>query len=434
MEAEKKFFGWRVAVAIAVAYALLGNFGLAAAQLAIPAMALDPAVTMNRSMLGLGFTVFILMQGLPGPLIGKFIAQYGAKKAFILSALLIIVTGILMGLFAGANTAVYIVLFGVLLSFSCTLGGQIATQTTIGNWFVQKRGLAMAATMGIGGVIAFTFPLITNAAIAAGSWSWGFYLISIIAAVALLVIFPLIKDKPADVNQVPDGIVVATDGAAGAVAAAAGQSEGTAPEAPKSKVFKNMVSKTSGQALKSAPFWLIWLGTFSIFVALNLAVSSGVLYFTGLQLDSGTIAIAIAVQGIAAVGVNLIIAPLADRIEPARILGVCALLAAVGAFLGFICDPGNVVILYAYYILLGIAFGGNTSVMPTAFANYFGIEHFPKIMGLVLLLLSVLSCLVPIAAGIVFDSIGSYTIMFLVVTIICAVGAVATFLVRYPKA
>ena len=79
---QRKFIGWRVAVATAFLYALLGNFGLAAAQLAIPAMPLDPAVAMNRSMIGLGFTVFILMQGLPGPLIGKFIAKYGARKAF----------------------------------------------------------------------------------------------------------------------------------------------------------------------------------------------------------------------------------------------------------------------------------------------------------------------------------------------------------------
>lgn len=161
---EKKFIGWRVVVATGLLYALLGNFGLAAAQLAIPAMAVDPTVAMNRSMIGLGFTVFILMQGLPGPLIGKFIAQYGARKAFIASSVLIVATGVLMGLFAGASTVAYVVLFGVLLSFSCTLGGQIATQTTVGSWFVQKRGLAMAVTMGLGGLVAFAFPLVTTAA------------------------------------------------------------------------------------------------------------------------------------------------------------------------------------------------------------------------------------------------------------------------------
>lgn len=201
---EKKFIGWRVVVATGLLYALLGNFGLAAAQLAIPAMAVDPTVAMNRSMIGLGFTVFILMQGLPGPLIGKFIAQYGARKAFIASSVLIVATGVLMGLFAGASTVAYVVLFGVLLSFSCTLGGQIATQTTVGSWFVQKRGLAMAVTMGLGGLVAFAFPLVTTAAMGeAGNWRNGFYLISAMAVVALVIAFALMKDKPEDVGRFP---------------------------------------------------------------------------------------------------------------------------------------------------------------------------------------------------------------------------------------
>ena len=183
--------------------------------------------------------------------------------------------------------------------------------------------------------------------------------------------------------------------------------------------------------MRSLPFWLIWLGSFSVFVALNLAVSSGVLYFSGLGLDVGVIAGAVAVQGVAAVAVNLVIAPLADRIEPARILGVCALLAAVGAFLAFMCAPGGAVVLYAYYILLGIGFGGNTSVMPTAFANYFGIEDFPKIMGMVLLLLSVFSALVPLIAGAVFDAIGTYAPMFLAVAVVAVIGGVASL--PFPK-
>lgn len=427
---EKKFIGWRVVVATGLLYALLGNFGLAAAQLAIPAMAVDPTVAMNRSMIGLGFTVFILMQGLPGPLIGKFIAQYGARKAFIASSVLIVATGVLMGLFAGASTVAYVVLFGVLLSFSCTLGGQIATQTTVGSWFVQKRGLAMAVTMGLGGLVAFAFPLVTTAAMGeAGNWRNGFYLISAMAVVALVIAFALMKDKPEDVGQVPDG-ALPVDAAADA---GAQRAEAARAASRASKVYKTARPKTSKEAMCSLPFWLIWLGSFSVFVALNLAVSSGVLYFSGLGLDVGVIAGAVAVQGVAAVAVNLVIAPLADRIEPARILGVCALLAAVGAFLAFMCAPGGAVVLYAYYILLGIGFGGNTSVMPTAFANYFGIEDFPKIMGMVLLLLSVFSALVPLIAGAVFDAIGTYAPMFLAVAVVAVVGGVASLLVPFPK-
>lgn len=428
--AQKKFYGWKVVVVTAVLYALLGNFGLAAAQITIPVMALDPAVGMDRTMIGIGFTVFILMQGLPGPLIGKFVEKYGAKNAFIASSALIILTGVLMGFFAGASTAAYIVLFGVLLSFSSTLGGQVATQTTIGNWFVVKRGLAMAVTMGLGGVAAFSFPLITNAAIGAeGNWPMGFFLISIMGAVSLVVAFLFMRNKPADMGQDPDGLSPAeleqTAKTADTEVAKAVDRQGG--------VFKNPVSMTQGQAFCSAAFWLILLASLSIFVALNMAVSSAVLHFNGLGIDPAIVAGAVAVQGIAAVAVNLVIAPLADRIEPARILGVCALLTAAGALCAFVAQPGDVVMLYVYYVLLGLGFGGNTSVMPTAFANYFGIANFPKIIGTVLLLLSVLSGLVPTIAGVVFDATGTYAAMFLAVTVICLAGTAAGFLVRFPK-
>jgi len=417
--APKKFYGWTMVFATAVLYSLLGSFGLAASQIVIPVMAVDPAVSMNRSLLGLGFTVFILMQGLPGPLIGQLVAKKGAKYAFMLSACVIAISGILLGLLCGKSTVAYILLFGIVLSLGSTMGGQIATQTTISNWFTQKRGLAMSVTMGFGGLLAFSFPLITNAVVGGGNWQMGFYLMSIVAVLGFVVAAVFIKNKPADLGQVADGAVQAAPG--------------KAASAPVSPVYKTTEHKTSSEALKTSAFWFILITSLSIFAALNLAISSGVLHFKGLGIDATVVAGAVAVQGIAAVAVSLLIAPLADKIEPARIAGVCALLTAVGAFLAFISNAASVPVLYAYYILLGVGFGGLAIVMPTAFANYFGYTHFPKIMGAVLLLLSLSTALVPTIAGAVYDATASYSPMFLVIAIICLVGTLTGFMVRYPK-
>lgn len=422
----KKFYGWPTVVIVAILYGLLGNFGLAAAQIAIPAMAVDPNVTMDRTVISLGFTVFVFMQGLPGPIVGQIVAKKGAKFAFLVSSVCIIVTGILMGLFCGVSTAAYVVLFGIVLSFSSTLGGQVATQTTIGNWFVQKRGLAMAVTMGVGGVLGFAYPLLTNAAVSMGGWSWGFYLISIVAALAFLVALFLLKNKPADLDQEPDGgIVVPTAGADHAT--------GASDAAPAvSKVYKNTAGLTQGEALKKPAFWFILISALSIFCALNLTVAAGVLHFTSFGIDSTTVALAVSFQGIAAVVINLVIAPLADRIEPARLLSICALLAAA-CMACAVFGGGSVMALFAYYLLMGLSFGGNSALMPTAFANYFGMQHFAKLIGTVLLLLSLLSGLIPVASGIIFDASGSYATIFTFVMAICIVGTVTGFLVRYPK-
>lgn len=117
----------------------------------------------------------------------------------------------------------------------------------------------------------------------------------------VVVALALMKDKPEDVGQVPDG-ALPVDAAADA---SAQRAEVARAVSSVSKVYKTARPKTSKEAMRSLPFWLIWLGSFSVFVALNLAVSSGVLYFSALGLDVGVIAGAVAVQGVAAVAVNL---------------------------------------------------------------------------------------------------------------------------------
>lgn len=417
----KKFYGWPTVVVIAFLFGLLGNFGLAAAQIAIPAMATDPNVTMDRTMISLGFTVFVFMQGLPGPIIGQIVAKKGARFAFLASSVCIVATGILMGLFCGVSTAAYIVLFGIVLSFSSTLGGQVATQTTIGNWFVRKRGLAMSVTMGLGGVLGFAYPLMTNAAVNAGGWSWGFYLISAVAIVAFVIALLFLKNQPSDIGQEPDGGI--TEPA---------PEEDKAHSAHAAKVYKNSEGLTQSQSMRKPAFWLILISTLAIFCALNLTVSAGVLHFTSLGLDSTTVALAVSFQGIAAIAVNLIVAPLADRIEPARLLALCSLLAAA-CMACAVFGGGSVAVLFAYYLLMGLAYGGNSALMPTAFANYFGMEHFSKLIGTVLLLLSLLSGLIPLAAGMAFDATGSYAALFTFVMVLGIVGSFTGFLVKYPK-
>ncbi|MEG0456211.1 MAG: MFS transporter, partial [Bacteroides sp.] len=284
----------------------------------------------------------------------------------------------------------------------CTLGGQIAAQTTIGNWFVQKRGLAMGITMGIGGAVSFFIPLLVDGALGVeGDWRRGFYLISIFALIALVIVIVFIKDKPSDVGQYPDGIDPN-----------ASVDKGAPEDNPRLRVYRTRNPKTSSQAVCSLPFWLIMLCSFSIFFALNMDISAGVLNFTGLGINQSTIALGLSLQSVAMVVVNIAIAFLADRIEPARLLGVSALLTGLGALFALICTPGNTIMMFAYYFLLGIGFGSNMSVMPTALANYFGMEHYPKIIGVALPVLSIFSGFVPIVAGAVFESVGTYVPLY----------------------
>lgn len=122
---KKPFYGWVVVVACGLVYLLLGSFALNAGQIGIPVMVTQPDIMMDRTLVGLGFTVFILFQGLLAPLIGMLVSKKGARVSMMLSAILLIVGGILFAQFGGSSTIAYFLIFGVLLSVSGAMGSQV---------------------------------------------------------------------------------------------------------------------------------------------------------------------------------------------------------------------------------------------------------------------------------------------------------------------
>lgn len=85
MNAEKKnFYGWILLVAIGIMFLCSSGFILVGASVVNPLMMADSSMNMNATLMGLGFTLFVLCQGIPAPLIGQFITKYGQKKTFML--------------------------------------------------------------------------------------------------------------------------------------------------------------------------------------------------------------------------------------------------------------------------------------------------------------------------------------------------------------
>ena len=70
-------------------------------------------------------------------------------------------------LFLGDNVFLYIIGFGIVMSFGCMSAGAIPTMTTLNHWFIKNRGRAISISLIMAAVIAVFYPLITNAVISA---------------------------------------------------------------------------------------------------------------------------------------------------------------------------------------------------------------------------------------------------------------------------
>ena len=176
-----------------------------------------------------------------------------------------------------SSPVAYFAVFGVVTSAATMMVGQLAVQSTLGSWFVERRGVAMTRMMVIGASSSFIAPPAVNAIMGAtgGGWRSGWYLIAALVALAIPVAFFLVKNHPSDIGEIPDG----TSGAK----VAAKKCD------YRFVVYKNKESVPFKQVVRTPTFWLISLAATSGFAAYTLSTSQGVLHFTSLGFDSGLI-------------------------------------------------------------------------------------------------------------------------------------------------
>ena len=417
MTGKQKFSGPRMLISTGLIYAFVGALGLTVAQLTNAYMVLDPEVTMNRTYLGMGFSAFILVQGISAPLIGLTIAKKGARFSYMLGAVIVAVLGALNALFLGDSVVLYVAGFGIIMSYGCMCAGAIPTMTTLNHWYIKHRGRAISISLIMAAAIAVLYPLITNAVINAFGWRAGWWLVSFFAICGLLIAAIFVRNTPADMGQEPDG---------GAVEASA------TSKTYISKVYKTMENKTATEAMKTPAFWFIAIMAFCCFAGLNLNVSHAGLYFVSQGLTLDDVSVALSIKGLGGIAALVIGTIILDRFEPVRWHGLGALAMALGAILAAFMG-GNFVVMVVYYITIGLGFAMHNSALPAELANIFGNKHYSKIHGAVLPVVAVLASFVPTIAGAIFDSTGTYLPAFLGLAVIGLIGFVCSLMIRLPK-
>lgn len=412
------FYGYALIVVLGFLYFCSSGIILASATIINPLMLQDASLGMNATMLGTGFSLFVLVQGLSAPLIGALISRCGARFSMTLGAV-ILLASMLALIFVVASAPAYFVVFGIIASAATMMVGQLAVQSTIGNWFVARRGVAMTCMMVIGASASFVAPPAVNAIIGltGGGWRSGWYLVAVLAAVAIPVAFFLVKNTPADIGQVPDGKLAAREPGGKATRGFS--------------VYKNPDSVPFSRAIRTPAFWLISLAATSGFAAYTLSTSQGVLHFGSLGFDNASIVAGVALMGAAGLVGKISMGIVSDRVEPIRLIVVAAIILAVGTVVGAVASSRAM--LFIFYGCIGLGFGGVNAVFPTAMANYFGAGSLSKNLGVGIMVTTLVASALPIMSGAFFDATGSCALAFYVTAGIVAACAVCGMLVIIPK-
>jgi MFS family permease len=400
------FYGWVILGCVCCAG--LSRQGGAVATLSVFVAPMTQEFGWSRTAISGAVSLGGVLAAILSPSIGRMLDREGARRVLCWA---ILTTGCANLALSQISTLwMFYALFVVArLNFAAPF--DLGTYGAVSNWFVARRPFAMSiATAGMTlGLV--TLPMIAQfAADHGGTWRDGWLAIgATVLLVGFVPTFLLMVRQPEDVGLVPDR------------AAVPGNPGSPPPPEP---------SFTRAEALRTRAFWLL-----SLFTLLAYPVQAGVsLHQAPFLIERGlspTVAATVVglfsfVSGIASLGFGLLPAGVSVRWRLAAVglllaLGALTMLTVHGPTMG-----------YAAAAVFGLGIGGLLSMLPLAWADYFGRRSYGAIRGIALSVQVLAQASGPLASGVLRDLTGGYEASLTCFATLAGLSFLAALLARPP--
>jgi MFS transporter, OFA family, oxalate/formate antiporter len=406
------FYGWVVLACLCCAG--FARQGPAVATLSIFVEPLTREFGWSRTAVSGAVSLGGVLAALVAPLIGPVLDRQGSRLVLCAAVL---VNGIALMLLSLTGSLVVFYLLFCLARMNWAAPFELGLYGALNNWFVRRRAFASSVATLAQQVGLVAMPLIAQLAMLREGWRAGWLAIG---AVTLLIGFVpawlLLVRRPEDLGLAPDGIAASAVSDIGASAIQA------APEPAFSR----------RQALGTASFWLLLLYT-----ALVYPVQAGVSLHQAPYLIERGIDPTIAATIVSAFSLMSAAATLACGALP-RIVPVRYPLAASGALL----TVGTVLMLgvqsaaqgYLAAGVFGFGIGAILTLLPVAWADYFGRAHFGAIRGIALSAQVLAQATGPLLSGALRDITGDYLLSLQCFAALALLSVVAALMARQPRA
>lgn len=408
------FYGWWiVGAALAIMTVGVGGAGYVFGVFFEP---LAAEFGWTRAQTSVASTIMFLISGLTAPLVGRLTDRYGPRAIATVGA--IVGAAAMLLLFFTGSLIEFYVYYGI-FSIGLALAGVIPLAATIANWFVEKRGQAMGIIMtgiGLGGFLLIPF---ASYVVAGYGWRMAYASLgALLAVVAIPLSLLVLRARPQDKGLLPDG-KTSPELAGGSAAGAAPYSQAA---------FDWSLS----QALKTASFWLMTLAFTLYFFGLMVVLIHGIPFFISKGISPQTAGALLGTVAITGVVGKVFFGFLADRLSLRYLTTFCFIIQALA--LGLFVMIDSMAFAWAAVLTYGLSMGGIVAMMPLVVGRNFGLLAFGSIFGASQLVTAIAGSISPIAAGMVFDATGSYTLAFLGNIVGVALGTICIFLARPPQA
>jgi sugar phosphate permease len=407
------FYGWVILACVCLAG--FARQGPAVATLSIFVEPMTREFGWSRAALSGAVSLGGVLAALTSPLIGPVLDRRGAR---LILCIAVSVTGVAtMLLSLTPSLAVFYVLFCLArMNFAATF--DLGIYGALNSWFVARRAFAtsIANLAQMAGLVIL--PLLAHLAMQQRGWRAGWLAVGgAVLLVGLLPTWLFVVARPEDVGLQPDRRPPRPGGSP------AGASGAPAAAEP---------SFSRAEAMRTPAFWLLSLYTLAVY-----PVQAGVSLHQAPYLIERGLSPAVAASVVSSFSLTSGLAGLAFGLLAPRIgtragLGLTATFLTVSAAAMLaVATP-----LHAYLAAgcFGLGIGGLLTVLPLAWADYFGRASFGAIRGAALTVQVTAQASGPLLSGLLRDRTGDYVTSLTGFAVLAFVGALVALLIRPPRA
>lgn len=353
----------------------------------------------SRSVAAAAFSLFVIVHSLIGPFVGAMIDRFGPKRVVLLGSISLGAGLALCGLIR--TWWHFYLFFGVIAAAGVGSIGWVPNTTIVQRWFKAKRGLAMGIiSSGIGIGILVCVPsfqlLITQV-----GWRMTYLIMALfIPLITISMTLLFVKESPSVVSSERLETGMSRDVTKDPLAVSA---EWT------SQIW------TIRRAITTRPFWLLSLS----YLLSNLTVQAILIHHVAFFVDHGLEALfasyIFSMIGMVSIVSKVLWGVISDRIgrEISYTIGItCSIFGVVLLIVFDALHSSNLTYLFA--VFFGMGYAAAAALPPLITADFFEGQGYGGIFGAIMLINGFGGAFGAWLAGFLFDQIGSYLPVFLI--------------------
>jgi len=332
--------------------------------------------------------------------IGSSIDRYGGRPFILVGMVILSVSVFMLG--SVQTLSQWVLVNGVILTMGAGMIGNLVVNVTLGKWFVERRGRAVAlAAMGVS-LAGILLPPVSTWLVDTLGWRSAWHVLGVGAAVLIFPAALVVRRSPEDYALFPDG----------KTADQVNSDEGAAAR------LDYINSMTRAQAMRTGRFYSLVLA-FGLFqISITVMLLQTIPFMTDAGYPRLVAASMISLASIPAFLSKPVWGVFIDRYNSRILAAIGAAITGVAVIVIVFSVRAQLNMLaYAGFLLMGLGWGGLIPLQEVIWASFFGRRYLGAVRSTALPFTFAMSAAGPVLAAWHYDEFGNYDNAFLLMAL-----------------